>query len=99
MEGTFGICRIHLRHLQGYPNNKSINIRTSSIIQCSSSTLDMVSNIRRCSPSRIRYLLPQLSSLFTKILDHLVAYLGLLIDLEEVADLTVGMVTPIFIKE
>ena len=49
--------------------------------------------------SRIRYLRPQLLSLFTKILVLLVAYLGLLIDLEEVAELIVGVVTPIFIKE
>lgn len=59
----------------------------------------MGSNTRRCFLSRIRYLRPQLSSLFTKILVLLVAYLGLLIDLEEVAELIVGVVTPIFIKE
>ena len=59
----------------------------------------MGSNIRRCFLSRIRYLLRLLSSLFIKILVHLVAYLGLLIDLEEVARLMVGVVTPIFIKE
>ena len=59
----------------------------------------MGSNIRRCSPSRIKYLRLQLSSLFIKILDHLVVYLGSLIDLEEVvAGLTLGVVTPIFIK-
>ena len=59
----------------------------------------MGSNTRRCFLSRIRYLRPQLSSLFTKILVLLVAYLGLLIDLEEVVELIVGVATPIFIKE
>ena len=60
----------------------------------------MGSNTRPCFLFRIRYLRPQLSSLFTKILVLLVAYLGLLIDLEEVAELIVGVVvTPIFIKE
>jgi hypothetical protein len=62
----------------------------------------MGSNIRHCSPSRIRYLHLQLSSLFTKNLGHLVVYLGLAIDLEleEVGVcLRVGVDTPISIKE
>jgi hypothetical protein len=32
-EGISNICRIHLHHLPGYPNNKSIHILTNSIIQ------------------------------------------------------------------
>lgn len=99
-DNTEGISGLH--HLQGYRNNNSRNISIrSSIIPCirtNSSTLDMGSNIRHCSPFRIRCLCLQLSSLLNS--DHLVVYLRLVVDLEKVAvGLRVGVDMPIFIKE
>ena len=101
-EGIFGICIIPLHLLpKGYHNNNNNhkNINITNIIRCSSSILDMVSNIRPCSLFRIRYRRLQLSSLFIKILDHLVVCPRLLIDLEVLAGLRVEVVIPIFIKE